>query len=175
VRAYDEDTGRPHWTYTRHGRHPLAVLPARGYAVTLWDDGLVTGTTTAAPRTAVRWHRAVPGADDWLPAHGGEGVLRLLDEDARMLAVVTPLRVTAHRLADGDLRWVLPARPGCAFAPTRAARHGGALLIAQPCGGDAPWTAQLVAVDGLGRITPDRTPETAPRHIADRHGRRGDL
>ncbi|UUU34878.1 hypothetical protein JIX56_36280 [Streptomyces sp. CA-210063] len=43
-------------------------------------------------------------------------------------------------------------------------RRGTALLIAQPCttdgtpDPDAPWTSQMVAVDDLGRITPDRRP-----------------
>jgi hypothetical protein len=156
VEAYDENTGRPHWTYSRDGGRPLAVLPARGHAIVLWDDGLLTDTG----RDAVRWHRALPGAAEWLATHGGTGVLRSLD--ARMLAVITPDRVVAYRLADGDLRWVLPARRGCAFAPTRAVRHGTAVLIAQPCaangGPGASWPAQLVAVDGLGRITPDRRP-----------------
>jgi hypothetical protein len=31
------------------------------------------------------------------------------------------------------------------------------VLVAQPCA-DAAWTGQLVALDHLGRITPDRTP-----------------
>ncbi|GAA3782303.1 hypothetical protein GCM10023083_18120 [Streptomyces phyllanthi] len=152
VEAYDRDSGRPYWTYSRAGRRPLAVLPARGHAIALWDDGLVTDTDPHHGRA--RWHRALPGAADWLAAHGGAGVLRLLD--ARTLAVVTPHRVAAYRLADGDLRWALPARRGCAFAPSRAVRHGTAVLIAQPCGPDAAWPANLVAVDGRGRIARDR-------------------
>lgn len=151
VEAYDERTGEPRWTYGREGRRPLAVLPARGDAITLWDDGLVTATSHGA----VRWHRALPGAADWLADHGGAGVLRNLDRG--MLAVVTPRRVTAYRVEDGDLRWVLPARRGCVFAPGRAVRLGAVLLVAQPCPGRA-WTAQLIAVDRLGRITPHRTP-----------------
>lgn len=75
-----------------------------------------------------------------------------------MLAVVTPQRVAAYRTADGDLRWVLPAAPGCAFEPYRYARRSTALLIAQPCRDAVAWTEQMVAVDGLGRIVPDRTP-----------------
>ncbi|MEU9386404.1 hypothetical protein AB0D38_38050, partial [Streptomyces sp. NPDC048279] len=54
-------------------------------------------------------------------------------------------------------RWVLPARAGCAFRPERAVRHGPALLLAQPCA-DGAWTAQLIAVDDLGRIVPHRAP-----------------
>ncbi|WP_282797555.1 hypothetical protein [Streptomyces sp. CC224B] len=158
VRARDADNGRAHWTYTRPGRRPLALLPARGHALVLWDDGLVTDTA----RGAVRWHRAIPASAPWLAspaARGGTGVLRLLDPAARMLAVVTPQRVAAYRVADGDLRWTLPAREGCAFDPARSVRRHGVLLIAQPCrAGATPWTAQLVAVDGLGRVTPRRTP-----------------
>ncbi|MGW0884846.1 hypothetical protein [Streptomyces sp. NPDC002671] len=143
--------GVPGWRYAREGRRPLYVLPARGDTIALWDDGLVTATDGRS----VRWHRALPDADEWLPAQGGTGVLRPLGRG--ILAVVTPHRVTAYRTADGDLRWVLPAHRDCAFRPERALRRGPALLIAQPCPSGA-WTGQLVAVDGLGRITPDRTP-----------------
>lgn len=155
VEAYDPVTGALHWRYTREGRRPLAVLPARGEAITLWDDGFVTDTDGGS----VRWHRALPAATDWLPAHGGTGVLRPLRRG--ILAVVTPRRVAAYRIADGDLRWVLPARKGCAFEPARAVRHSGVLLLAQPCTGTetaAAWTAQLIAVDDLGRVTPHRRP-----------------
>lgn len=154
VTAYDRETGGPRWTHTRPGHRPLAVLPARVRTIALWEDGLVTATDG----DTVRWHRALPNAGAWLADHGGTGVLRLLDP--RMLAVVTPDRVTAYRVVDGDLRWVLPAHRGCAFAPGRAARHGTTLLLAQPCAGDsdASWTSQLVPVDDLGRVTPHRRP-----------------
>ncbi|MDQ8701777.1 hypothetical protein RCO28_04625 [Streptomyces sp. LHD-70] len=161
VVAYDTDSGRPRWTYTREGRRPLAVLPAPGHAFTLWDDGLVTDTERRTG-SAVRWHRAIPAGADWLRtpgARGGAGVLRLLDREAAMLAVVTPRRITAYRTVDGDLRWVLPARTGCAFRPARAVRHGSALLLAQPCSDpDIPWSEQVLAVDDLGRLVPGRTP-----------------
>ncbi|MFE0103045.1 hypothetical protein [Streptomyces sp. NPDC059009] len=160
VEAYDPGTGLARWTYTRAGHRPLSLLPAPGHAIALWDDGLITDTERTG--AAVRWHRAVPATAPWLrtpAARGAAGVLQPLDPDARMLAVVTPQRIAAYRTADGDLRWTLPARRGCAFEPARAARHRGALLVAQPCGdGTAPWTSQLVAVDGLGRIAPHRTP-----------------
>ncbi|NEB79421.1 hypothetical protein G3I40_30005, partial [Streptomyces sp. SID14478] len=82
-----------------------------------------------------------------------------LDRGARMLAVVTPRRITAFRTADGDLRWVLPARAGCAFAPATSLRRANALLIAQPCADDTvAWSERIVAVDGLGRIAAHRTP-----------------
>ncbi|MDC0771787.1 hypothetical protein [Streptomyces sp. HD] len=70
---------------------------------------------------------------------------------------MTPPRVTAYRIADGDLRRVLPAREGCAFRPERAVHHGRALLVARPCP-HAARTAQLIALDDLGRITPHRRP-----------------
>jgi len=140
-----------HAHYAREGHRPLAVLSARGDTVTLWDDGVVTAHDGAS----VRWHRALPAAGDWLPAHGGTGVLRPLGRG--ILAVVTPPRIAGYRLADGDLRWVVPAREGCVFTPERAVRHAGALIVAQPCPA-APWTSQLIAVDDLGRITPHRTP-----------------
>ncbi|MFF7471277.1 hypothetical protein [Streptomyces sp. NPDC008092] len=149
VEAYDGRTLR--WRYARVGRRPLSVLPTRGQAITVWDDGLVTDTDGRS----VRWHRALPAATGWLRARGGAGVLRPLGRG--ILAVVTPSRITAYRTADGDLRWVLPARAGCAFRPERAVRHGHALLVAQPCA-DGAWTAQLVAVDDLGGIAPHRTP-----------------
>ncbi|MFJ4712562.1 hypothetical protein [Streptomyces sp. NPDC088785] len=159
VEAYDADGTR--WRHARAGRRALAVLPAAGHAFALWSDGLVTDTERRSA-AAVRWHRATPDAAPWLRtpgAHGGAGVLRALDPAGRMLAVVTPRRIAGYRTADGDLRWVLPARAGCAFAPATAARRGPALLIAQPCAGSDPdWTEQLVAVDGLGRIAPHRTP-----------------
>ncbi|GGM89831.1 hypothetical protein [Streptomyces fuscichromogenes] len=149
VEAYDGRVLR--WRYARAGRRPVGVLPARGEAIALWDDGLVTDTDGRS----VRWHRALPAATAWLRARGGAGVLRPLGHG--ILAVVTPARIAAYRTADGDLRWVLPARQGCAFRPERAVRHGAVLLVAQPCVHGA-WTAQLVAVDDLGGVAPHRTP-----------------
>lgn len=161
VEAYDRATGRARWTYGRAGHRPLALLPAPGHAVALWSDGLVTDTARA-DGGAVRWHRAIPGSASWLrtpAARGAAGVLQPLDPHGRMIAVVTPHRIAAYRTADGDLRWVLPARGGCAFEPARSVRHRAALLVAQPCGDAAtPWTSQLIAVDDLGRIVPRRTP-----------------
>ncbi|MFJ4683592.1 PQQ-binding-like beta-propeller repeat protein [Streptomyces sp. NPDC088789] len=151
VEAYDPATGAVRWRHAREGRRPLEVLPARGEAITLWDDGMIT----AADGRTVRWHRALPAATGWLPAYGGTGVLRPLPRG--MLAVITPDRIAAYRIKDGDLRWALPAGEGCAFEPGRAVRHEAALLVAQPCPAGA-WTAQLIAVDDLGRIAPDRTP-----------------
>ncbi|MET8826179.1 hypothetical protein ABZX40_13990 [Streptomyces sp. NPDC004610] len=153
VEAYDPRTGAVRWRHARVGSRPLEVLPARGEAITLWDDGLVTATATDG--RSVRWHRALPAAGDWLPEYGGTGVLRELPHG--MLGVITPDRIAAYRLTDGDLRWVLPAGKGCSFDPRRAVGHAGALLVAQPCARDA-WTAQLIAVDDLGRIVPGRTP-----------------
>ncbi|MFF8732110.1 hypothetical protein ACF073_37430 [Streptomyces sp. NPDC015171] len=151
VAGYDSRTGTLRWRYARAGHRPVSVLPARGEAIALWDDGLVTDTDGRS----VLWHRALPDAAEWLPAQGGSGVLRPLGRG--ILAVVTPRRVTAYRTADGDLRWVLPARKGCAFRPEGAVRRGTALLLAQPCT-DSAWTGQLVALDDLGRIAPGRTP-----------------
>ncbi len=160
VEAYDGRTGRRHWTHTRLGRRLLAVRPASGHAFALWSDGLVTDTARTTGRT-VRWHRAVPGLAHRLAAGGpgrATGVLQPLGPGTGMLAVVTPQRIAAYRTVDGDLRWVLPAAPGCAFDARRTARTGGALLVAQPCGAAASWTTELVAVDDLGRIAPGRTP-----------------
>ncbi|WP_343041101.1 hypothetical protein [Streptomyces typhae] len=161
VEAYDVGSGRARWTYAREGRRALRLLAAPGHTLTLWSDGLVTDTAPGG----VRWHRAVPATARWLGtarARGGAGVLRPLDRAARMLAVVTPHRIAAYRTADGDLRWTLPAREGCVFEPARSLRRDGVLLIAQPCRAGAAartaWTSQMVAVDGLGRITPRRTP-----------------
>ncbi len=167
VAAYDE-SGRTRWTHAREGRRPLALLPAPGHAVTLWDDGLITDTLRDG--SAVRWHRAIPGGGRILKDHGARGVLRALDPEARMVAVVTPQRITAYRSEDGDLRWVLPARHGCAFAPARGVRHGRAWVLAQPCSGDTvAWPLQVVAVDDLGRIAPHRRPmgnePPAPRAV----------
>ncbi|MFF5478513.1 hypothetical protein ACFY5C_14405 [Streptomyces sp. NPDC012935] len=168
VEAHHPVTGAPLWRYAREGRRPLRSLLARGEAITLWDDGMVTATEGRS----VRWHRTLPAAGDWLQAHGGTGVLRALGRG--MLAVVTPHRVAAYRIADGDLRWVLPAREGCAFEPARAVHHGKTLLLAQPCT-RAAWTSQVIAVDDLGRITPHRRPlgnevreedgEPRPEHV----------
>ncbi|WP_436765116.1 outer membrane protein assembly factor BamB family protein [Streptomyces sp. URMC 123] len=194
VEAYDPRTGARQWTYARLGRRPVTVRSAPGHAVALWDDGMVTDTGSGVDGSggAVRWHRAIPGAGEWLAsrsARRGAGVLRPLDPDTRMLAVVTPRRIAAYRTADGDLRWVLPARPGCAFQPHRAVQRGSVLLLAQPCqgerrpappargtraaartggpavgggparpAGDPSWTSELIAVDSLGPVTPDRSP-----------------
>ncbi|MEU7643750.1 hypothetical protein [Streptomyces huasconensis] len=161
VQAYEPRSGATRWTYTREGRRPLTVLAAPGHAFTLWSDGLVTDTERDGGGS-VRWHRAIPESAGWLrtpAARGGTGVLRPLTPGAGMLAVITPRRIAAYRTADGDLRWVLPARRGCAFAPARSFHRDGALLVAQPCAGTAAsWTAQVVAVDDLGRIVPGRTP-----------------
>ncbi|MEV5875142.1 hypothetical protein AB0L75_13080 [Streptomyces sp. NPDC052101] len=113
VVGYDTATGAPHWRYARVGHRPAVVLTVRGEVIALWDDGLLTDTDGRS----VRWHRALPDAAEWLPARGGTGVLRPLGHG--MLAVVAPPRVTAYRIADGDLRWVLPAGPGRAFTPDR--------------------------------------------------------
>ncbi|WP_447036615.1 outer membrane protein assembly factor BamB family protein [Streptomyces sp. DSM 118878] len=169
VQAYDRGSGEARWTYTRKGRTPLTLLTAPGHAFALWSDGLVTDTATetgtgarGARGGSVRWHRAIPASAAWLrtpEARGGAGVLRPLAPGARMLAVVTPHRIAAYRAADGDLRWVLPARRGCAFEPARSVRRGGALMVAQPCTGPAAsWTSQVIAVDDYGRIVPGRTP-----------------
>ncbi|MER5886348.1 PQQ-binding-like beta-propeller repeat protein [Streptomyces sp. NPDC001941] len=152
VEAYDRASGRGRWTHARDGRRALAVLPVPGHAVALWSDGFVTDTDRADGRR-VRWHRAIPDFRG-----RGTGVLQALDPYGRMVAVVTPDRVAAYRSADGDLRWTLPARPGCAFAPARQVRARGALLIAQPCAGPEAWSEELVAVDDLGRIVPGRQP-----------------
>ncbi|WP_063802734.1 PQQ-binding-like beta-propeller repeat protein [Streptomyces sp. NRRL S-1521] len=160
VEAYDRGSGTVRWTYTRKGRTPVTLLAAPEHAFALWSDGLVTDT--ARDGGSVRWHRAIPASAAWLRTPGarsGAGVLRPLAPGARMLAVVTPHRIAAYRAADGDLRWVLPARPGCAFEPARSLRRGGALLVAQPCTGPAAsWTSQVIAVDDYGRIVPGRTP-----------------
>ncbi|KUO03589.1 PQQ-binding-like beta-propeller repeat protein [Streptomyces caeruleatus] len=166
LRAHDPRTGALHWRYTRDGRRPLTSLHARGDVITLWDDGLVTATDG---RT-VRWHRALPAHGDWLPAQGGTGVLRLLGRG--MLAVVTPHRIAAYRIADGDLRWMLPASDGCGFQPRRAVHHAKTLIVAQPCP-HAAWTAQLVALDDLGRIAPHRRPLGNEVRAEDAPGRGG--
>ncbi|AZM57514.1 hypothetical protein DMA15_07850 [Streptomyces sp. WAC 01529] len=161
VEAYDTRSGEHRWTYTREGRRPVTVLAAPGHAFALWSDGLVTDTERAGGRS-VRWHRAIPESAPWLrtpAARDGAGVLQPLTADTRMLAVVTPHRIAAYRTADGDLRWILPARRGCAFEPARSLRRDGALLVAQPCAGTtAAWTSQVIAVDDYGRIVPGRTP-----------------
>ncbi|MEV6052486.1 hypothetical protein [Streptomyces sp. NPDC052107] len=164
VAAYDTRTGALRWRYARVGHRPLAVLTTRVEVIALWEDGLLADTDGRS----VRWHRALPDWAEWLPAQGGTGVLRLLGHG--ILAVVTPQRVTAYRIADGDLRWVLPAGQSCAFRPEGAVRRGTALLIARPCAQGA-WTGQLVALDDLGRIVPGRTPlgNDLP-HRSARHG-----
>ncbi|MCE0447869.1 hypothetical protein LT493_40215 [Streptomyces tricolor] len=63
VAGYDRRTGALRWRYARVGHRPLAVLPARGEVIALWDDGLLTDTDGRS----VRWHRALPDAAEWLP------------------------------------------------------------------------------------------------------------
>ncbi|CAM5647397.1 hypothetical protein GCM10010329_09530 [Streptomyces spiroverticillatus] len=152
IQAYDTHSGRTRWTYTRTGHTPLTVHAVPGHLFALWSDGLVTDTVRGDGH-AVRWHRAIP-AFDGRPA----GVLQPLDPAAEMLAVLTPHHIAAYRTVDGDLRWVLPAKPGCRFVPARTARRGHVLLVAQPCGGAAAWTEQIVPVDALGRMAPGRNP-----------------
>ncbi len=137
------------------------MLAAPGHAFTLWSDGLVTDTERDGGG-AVRWHRAIPESAGWLrtpAARGGTGVLRPLTSGAGMLAVITPRRIAAYRTADGDLRWVLP--PAAAAPSHRPARSTGTAPSWSPSPARAPaasWTAQVVAVDDLGRIVPGRTP-----------------
>ncbi|MFJ9026961.1 hypothetical protein ACIRQP_00250 [Streptomyces sp. NPDC102274] len=159
VEARDPGSGTLRWVHERTGSRPLALAAGPGHAFALWSDGLVTDTERVAG-SAVRWHRALPGLADWLAADSGRaaGVLQPLAPGARMLAVVTPQRIVAFRVDDGDLRWVLPAARGCAFEPGRYVRVAGILLVAQPCPGHTDWTAELMAVDDLGRIVPGRTP-----------------
>ncbi|MFD9485950.1 hypothetical protein [Streptomyces sp. NPDC059991] len=159
VEAYDPRSGARSWTYRREGRRPLAVRTAPGHAFALWSDGMVTDTARVLSVDAVRWHRAVPGLAGWLAGRPGRaaGVLQQL-APAGMLAVVTPERIAAYRTADGDLRWMLPARRECAFDPGRIARVEGVLLVAQPCRDRDVWTQEVVAVDALGRVAPGRTP-----------------
>ncbi|MFD5035145.1 hypothetical protein ACFWM0_32705 [Streptomyces sp. NPDC058405] len=159
VEARDPRSGALRWVHERTGHRPLSLAAAPGHAFALWSDGLVTDTERTTG-DAVRWHRALPGLADWLAAGPGRaaGVLQPLGPRGRMLAVVTPRRIAAYRVPDGDLRWVLPAAGGCAFEPRRSVRTGGALLVAQPCGGRGAWTSGVIAVDGLGRIVPGRTP-----------------
>ncbi|MFJ8307449.1 MULTISPECIES: hypothetical protein [unclassified Streptomyces] len=156
VEAYDRRTGARHWTYARRGSVPLALRRAPGHTFTLWADGMITDTGPGW----VRWHRAVPGLGAWLTGRPGRasGVFQPLDPGARMLAVVTPERITAFRAADGDLRWLLSAREGCTFDPGHTAHSGGALLVAQPCRERGPGSRRPTAVDTFGPITPDRTP-----------------
>ncbi|MET9360722.1 hypothetical protein ABZX93_07415 [Streptomyces sp. NPDC006632] len=172
VEAYDSGTGARQWAYGRRGSRPLALRRAPGHAFALWADGMVTDTDTARGRGAdgdtgtdtahrrVRWHRAVPGLAGWLAGRPerAAGVLQALDPGARMLAVVAPGRVSAFRAADGDLRWLLTARDGCAFDPARTAHTRGVLLIARPCRDRGAWSRALAAVDALGEITEGRTP-----------------
>lgn len=157
VEAYDPATGAPRWRYARTGRRPLAVREIAPDAVALWDDGMVTGSDLRGG--TVHWHRAVPGA-------AGRFALQPLDASGRLFAVVSARRITAYRTRDGDLRWVLPARPGCAFRPPDPALAGGhrnTLVLPQPCGGAHSAAAtRLVAVDGLGRVAPGGSPD-APR------------
>ncbi len=159
VEARDPRSGTLRWVHERTGSRPLALAAGPGHAFALWSDGLVTDTERVTG-SAVRWHRALPGLADWLAAGSGRaaGVLQPLAPGARMLAVVTPQRIAAFRAGDGDLRWVLPAARGCAFDPGRYVRTAGILLVAQPCPGHTNWTAELMAVDDLGRIVPGRTP-----------------
>ncbi|MFE4372137.1 hypothetical protein ACFRMN_28705 [Streptomyces sp. NPDC056835] len=159
VEARDPRSGTLRWVHERTGSRPLALAAGPGHAFALWSDGLVTDTERVTG-SAVRWHRALPGLADWLAAGSGRaaGVLQPLTPGARMLAVVTPQRIATFRADDGDLRWVLPAARGCAFEPGRYVRTAGILLVAQPCPGHTNWTAELMAVDDLGRIVPGRTP-----------------
>ncbi|MFD6338557.1 hypothetical protein [Streptomyces sp. NPDC060131] len=182
VEARDPGSGTLRWVHERTGSRPLALAAGPGHAFALWSDGLVTDTERVAG-SAVRWHRALPGLADWLAGGPGRaaGVLQPLAPGSRMLAVVTPQRIVAFRAGDGDLRWVLPAARGCAFDPGRYVRTAGILLVAQPCPGHTDWTAELMAVDDLGRIVPGRTPlrndlRDDPRHDlrdAPRHGSPG--
>ncbi|MEV7615353.1 hypothetical protein [Streptomyces sp. NPDC089799] len=158
VHAYAPDGTRPAWTYAREGRRPVAVRSAPGHAFTLWDDGMVTDTVRRAGTgdPVVRWHRTAPGA-------GTEGSLASLGADGRMLVVVTPARALGYRAEDGDLRWIVTARKGCAFRPGEAPPTvDRLLLLAQDCDDpDMPWTLRTVAVGEQGRIKPaqDRRPE----------------
>ncbi|WP_051795793.1 PQQ-binding-like beta-propeller repeat protein [Streptomyces sp. NRRL S-87] len=142
-------TGAPLWTYRRAGRRPADLLAVPGHAVALWDDGLITDTDRRTG--AVRWHRAMPDA--------AAGAPWALDPGTRMLAVVTPARISAYRTADGDLRWTFPAPADCAFRPDGPLRVGGVLLVPRPCtDADLPWQEGIVAIDALGRVSPTRRP-----------------
>ncbi|WP_328846540.1 hypothetical protein [Streptomyces sp. NBC_00258] len=81
--------------------------------------------------------------------------------------------VTERGTEDRDLRWVLPTRPSRVFPQglrprTRAGgvRREPVLLVAQRCP-ERAWTARLIAVDDLGRITPHRTPLGNESHTSE--------
>ncbi|MFG2298162.1 hypothetical protein [Streptomyces sp. NPDC048603] len=158
VHAHTPGSDRPAWTYAREGRRPVAVRSAPGHAFTLWDDGMVTDTVreSGTGDPVVRWHRAAPGA-------GTDGSLASLGADGRMLVVVTPARALGFRAEDGDLRWIVTARKGCAFRPGEAPPAvDRLLLLAQDCADpDVPWTLRTVPLGEQGRIKPpaDRRPE----------------
>lgn len=113
------------------------------------------GDQLTVPRTALR----VPHAAPRLRTDGD--ALRAHDPHRRLLgrgrpAVVTPRLCAAHRIADGDLRTCCPRATAAAsspdvpyITPSRSSSPGPA---------PAAWTAQLVALDDLGRIAPRRGP-----------------
>ncbi|MFD7335914.1 hypothetical protein ACFV98_07905 [Streptomyces violascens] len=65
-----------------------------------------------------------------------------------LLTDTGPRRVRRHRAVPG-------LRGRLARQPERAA---GVLLLAQPCREGDSWSQEPAAVDGLGKITPGRTP-----------------
>ncbi|MFC5146624.1 hypothetical protein [Streptomyces aureoversilis] len=144
LEAYDPGTGARRWTYARDGHHPLQARPARGAAVALWDDGLVTGTALRDGSLSV-WHRGAPGWPGAPAARRAPGTLQLLGPRPGAVAVVTPRLVTAYALGDGGLRWHREAGPGCAFDASRTARRADVLLIARHCAPGTPWTSRIAA------------------------------
>ncbi|MEV4505754.1 hypothetical protein [Streptomyces klenkii] len=148
LEAYDPGTGARRWTYAREGHRPLQTArPARGGAVALWDDGLVTGTALRGGALSV-WHRGVPGA----AGRAAHGALHLLGAPPSAVAVVTPRLVTAYGPGDGDLRWHREAGRGCAFDPARTAHREGLLLVARRCAPGTPWTAGIAALSATSPV-----------------------
>ncbi|MFE2723484.1 hypothetical protein [Kitasatospora sp. NPDC059327] len=150
LEAYNRATGEHAWSYRREGATALYLSMAGENAVVVWDDGLVTSVRPGDHE--VRWHRAVPGLEDWLAGVGEPGADKRTDEQRKQLqreraaaalytvqqsspwvAVVTPNLTMGFRDADGDLRYNSKPAGNCVYDPTRSVGTEYAVLVPRSC------------------------------------------
>ncbi|MFD9633614.1 hypothetical protein [Streptomyces violascens] len=162
-------------------RTRLALTQSPPYSLCRWSPPSTTPTgpraataSTAPPGTGQDRRRASaagwPGGPSAPP-----GCSRRSTRTPARIAAVTSERGSAFRAADGDLRRLPAARDGCAFDPACSARTDRVRLLAQPCRDRDSWSQEPAAVDGLGKITPGRTPlgnELPGERPTDRGGNR---
>ncbi|GAA3057621.1 hypothetical protein GCM10020229_81640 [Kitasatospora albolonga] len=161
LEAYDRLTAEHLWSYRREGATALHLSMVGENAVVVWDDGMVTSVRPSDHE--VRWHRAVPGLDEWLAGsdlketgsrteaeklatavrRAAAALQPVNDPDGGWVAVVTPALTMGFRDSDGDLRFNSRPLSGCSYDPLRAVHTDYAVLVPRSCTGSTSAGGQL--------------------------------